>query len=215
MNEAELLHDELVNALLPIIPRTIYQDLRRLNTLAWAITGLCLTHSVHLSAWAQVPPSPAQSAASRERRFSHWLHHPAIHPPQWYRPVVRAALLDWPAQTRLYVALDTTVLTPVVLVRASLLSRGRAIPLAWRAVRRRSTQVSFEAYQSVLDQVYALMPTDQVITRLSDRGFVHEQLFHYVRRRQWHFRLRLTGKTLVHLEVGTVSAVKDLCPEAR
>ncbi len=91
MNEAQQMHDELMNALLPIIPQTTYQDLRRLNTLAWAITGLCLTHTVRLGAWAQVLPSRAQPAASRERRFSRWLHHPAIDPPQWYLPVVQAA----------------------------------------------------------------------------------------------------------------------------
>jgi hypothetical protein len=114
MNEAEPLHNEFVNALLPITPRTTYQDLRR------------LTHTVRLGAWAQVLPSRAQSAASRERRFPRWLHHPAIDPPQWHLPVVQAALVDWPAQTRLYVALDTTALPPFVLIRASLLYRGRA-----------------------------------------------------------------------------------------
>src|SRR6266566_7246293 len=57
------------------------------------MTGLCLTHTVRLGAWAQVLPSGTQSAASRERRFSRWLHHPAIHPLQWYLPVVQAALV--------------------------------------------------------------------------------------------------------------------------
>jgi hypothetical protein len=70
MNEAQQMHDELVNARLSIIPRTTYQDLRRLNMLAWAITGLCLTQTVRLGAWAQVLPICTQSAASRERRFS-------------------------------------------------------------------------------------------------------------------------------------------------
>jgi hypothetical protein len=56
------------------------------------------------------------------------------------------------------------------------------------------------------------MPPGMVITLLADRGFVHEQLLHYLRTQQWHFRLRLTSKTLVHLEAGSVSAVKDLCP---
>ena len=100
---------------------------------------------------------------------------------------------------RLYVALDTTALTPFVLIRASLVYRGRAIPLAWRAVRHRSTQVGFEDYLPVLNQVGAIVPPGLVITLLADRGFVHEQLFHYLRKQQWHFRLRLTSKTLVHL----------------
>jgi hypothetical protein len=112
MNEACQMHDDLLKVLLPIIPRTVYQDIRRLSTLAWAITGLCLTHTVRLSAWAEVLESRAKSAASRVRRFSRWLHHPAIHPQEWYLPVLQTALVDWPRDHRLYVALDTTASRP-------------------------------------------------------------------------------------------------------
>ena len=129
MNEAKQLHDDLLNALLPLIPQRAYQDIHRLNTLVWAVTGLCLTHTVRLGAWAEILESRAQYAASRVRRFSRWLHHPAISPPQWYRPLLQAALVDWPLDQRIYVALDTTALTPFVLIRASLVYRGRAISL--------------------------------------------------------------------------------------
>src|SRR5947209_2358951 len=176
MSEAHQIYDDLLEALEPILLRTVYQDVRRVRMLAWAITGLCLTHTVRLSVWAQVLESRAQYAASRVRRFSRWLHHPAIHPQEWYRPVIQAALIDWPVDSRLYVALDTTALPPFVLIRASLVYRGRAIPLAWRALRHKSTQVGFEAYQPVLDQVCTIAPPDLVITLLPDRGFVHEQL---------------------------------------
>jgi hypothetical protein len=37
MNEAKQMHDDLLNALLLVIPRTTYQDSRRLSMLAWAI----------------------------------------------------------------------------------------------------------------------------------------------------------------------------------
>ena len=70
MSEAKQLHDDLLNALLPIIPRRAYQDIHRLNTLVWAVTGLCLTHTVRLGAWAEILESRAQYAASRVRRFS-------------------------------------------------------------------------------------------------------------------------------------------------
>jgi len=70
MNEAHQMHHDLLRALLPIIPRTTYQDISRLNTLVWAIVGLCLKYTVRLSAWAEVTQSCAQYAASRERRFS-------------------------------------------------------------------------------------------------------------------------------------------------
>jgi hypothetical protein len=215
MNEAHQMHHDLLHALLPIIPRTTYQDSRRLNTLVWAIVGLCLTHTVRLSAWADVTQGRAQYEALRVRHFSRWLHHPAISPPQWYEPVVQAALVDWPLDQRLYVALDTTALTPFVLIRASLVYRGRAISFAWRALRHRSTQASFEAYQPMLDQVCAIIPPGMVITLLADRGFVHERLLHYLRQHRWHFRLRLPGDTLVHLSAQPVSAIRDLCPPCR
>ncbi len=186
MSEAKQLHDDLLNALLPLIPRRAYQDIHRLNTLVWAVIGLCLTHTVRLGAWAEILESRAQYAASRVRRFSRWLHHPAISPPQWYRPLLQAALVDWPLDQRLYIALDTTALTPFVLIRASLVYRGRAISVAWRALHHRSTQVGFEAYQPVLDQVRAMLPTGQVITLLADRGFVHERLLHYLHQQRWH-----------------------------
>ncbi len=214
MSEAKQLYDDILFALSPILPRTIYQDVRRVRTLAWAITGLCLSQSVHLSAWAEVAQSRTQSAARRVRRFSRWLHHPGIVPAQWYQPVIQAALSGWPVDQRLSVALDTTALTPFVLIRACLVYRGRAIPLAWRAMRHRSTQVSFEAYQPVLDQICAIMPTGHRITLLVDRGFVHERLLHYLQEHRWHFRLRLPSDTLVHLPAQPVSAVRDLCPPA-
>ena len=58
MNEAYKMHEELLHALLPIIPRTAYQDLRRLNTLVWAMVGLCLTHTVRSRCLGRSDPGP-------------------------------------------------------------------------------------------------------------------------------------------------------------
>ena len=49
MTEATHLHDELRRTLLRLMPKTVYHDPRRLSRLSWAITGLCLKQSVHLS----------------------------------------------------------------------------------------------------------------------------------------------------------------------
>ncbi len=66
----------------------------------------------------------------------------------------------------------------------------------------------------MLNQVRAIKSPGMMITLLADRGFVHEQLLHYLRQQRWHFRLRLPGDTLVHLEARPVSPIKDLCPPA-
>jgi hypothetical protein len=112
----------------------------------------------------------------------------------------------------LYIALDTTALTPFVLICASLIYRGRAIPLAWRAILFPSTRISFAEYQPVLDQVYDLIPEGMVVILLADRGFVDEELLTYGRTHHWHLRLRLKGNTIVHLPRRHPCQVRQLCP---
>ena len=129
MNEAKEMYRDLMNALLPILPRKVYHDIRRVVNLVWAIVGVCFTHTVRLEAWGEVLESRAHYAASRMRRFARFLHNSAIDSHEWYKPLVQAVLKDWPAGARLYIALDTTALTPFVLIRVSLVYRGRAIPL--------------------------------------------------------------------------------------
>ncbi len=66
----------------------------------------------------------------------------------------------------------------------------------------------------MLEQVRSIGLQDMQVIVLADRGFVHEQLLHYIRTQHWHLRLRLMSNTLVHLLDQPVSAVKDLCPPA-
>jgi len=212
VNEGKRMYADLMNLLLPILPSNIYHDVRRVQTLAWALVGICMTQTVRLGAWAEVVDSRAQLAGSRVRRFARWLHQGAISPQQWYEPVLLQALRDWKLPRRVYVALDTTALTPFVLIRASLIYEGRALPLAWRAIRQASTKVSFEDYQPVLEQVRTLLPAHLIVTLLADRGFVHAQLVRYTHDHEWHFRIRLTGKIQVHQEGHPVCLVKKLCP---
>jgi len=212
MSDAKALHRDLMKALLARLPRTVYGDIRRVVTLAWAIVGLCLTRTVRLTAWAEIVEGRAVYAASRQRRFARWLHQPAIDPTAWYPPLLHAALRDWPPDARWYVALDTTVLGPFVLIRASLIYRGRAIPLAWKALRHASAMVSFEAYRPVLEQVHTLLPTGCQLTMLTDRGFLHEQFIRYAQQHRWHYRIRMPGDTLVQQPHHALRAVEQLRP---
>jgi hypothetical protein len=212
MTDAKALHRDLMNALLPHIAPTVYHDIRRVVTLAWAIVGLCLTRTVRLTAWAEVVEGRATYAASRVRRFARWLHHGAIDPTEWYPGVLKAALRDWTPGTRTYLALDTTVLAPFVLIRVSLVYRGRAIPLAWKALRHASAMVSFAAYQEVLERVRALLPEGSTVTLLADRGFLHEQLIRYAQQHHWHYRIRMSGSTLVQVPHHATRAVEQLRP---
>jgi len=212
MTDAKALHRDLMKALLTHLSRTVYGDIRRVVTLAWAVVGLCVTRTVRLTAWAEIVDGRATYAASRVRRFAGWLHHPAIDPTLWYPPLLKAALRDWTPDTHWDVALDTTVLGPFVLIRAALVYRGRAIPLAWKAMRHASAMVSFDAYRPVLEQVRALLPALSSITVLADRGFLHEQFIRYAQQHHWHYRIRMPGNTLVQRPHHAVRAVEQLRP---
>jgi len=126
VNEGKQRDADLLNLVLPILPSTIYHDVRRVQPLAWALVGLCLTQTVRLSAWAEVVDSRAQFASSRVRLFARWFHHGVIAPKPWYEPLLLQALRDWRLPKRVSVAQDTTAVSPVVLIRASLIYEGQA-----------------------------------------------------------------------------------------
>jgi hypothetical protein len=101
MNEAKQMHDDLLNGLLAIIPRTTYHDIRRLNTLVWARRSPlsdpdraleCVGRACLRAVQSQ---QPAVCAASPG-----FLHHPAIHPQDWYAPILQVALRDWQSLAR-------------------------------------------------------------------------------------------------------------------
>ncbi len=47
MSEAKQMHRDLMNMLLPILPRSVFGDIRRVANLVWAIVGLSLTQMVN------------------------------------------------------------------------------------------------------------------------------------------------------------------------
>jgi hypothetical protein len=214
MTESRQMFCTLMRAFLLHLPRSAWGDIRRLVTLAWAVVGLCLSQSANLSKWGEAVESRATQAASHARRFQRWMDNVHIRVQALYAPLVRAALVDWNPVGRVYLALDVSVIkgTPFVLIRVSLIYRGRAIPLAWRVMCHASASVGYADYQLVLDQAYTCLPPGLDVVLLCDRGFVHEELLKWLWNHHWHYRLRLTGDTLIHLPDRQVVPVAKLVP---
>jgi hypothetical protein len=204
----------LMQTLLLHLPRSAWGDIRRLVTLAWAVVGLCLSQKASLSSWGEAVRSQARQAASQARRFQRWVDNAQVRVQVLYAPLVQAALTAWSPSGRVYVALDGSVLhgSPFVLIRVSLIYRGRAIPLAWRVLRHASATVGYTDYVGVLDQAAACLPSGLKVIFLADRGFVHQELFQWLRRQQWHYRVRLTADTLIHFPDRRVVPVGQLVP---
>jgi len=212
--ESQQMFRTLMRTFLLHLSRSAWGDIRRLVTLAWAVVGLCLSKKVTFAGWGEYTDSQATQAASRTRRFARWFDNAQIKAQALYAPLVRAALRDWAPTERLYLALDASVIkgSPFVLIRISLIYRGRAIPLAWRVLRHASASVAFADYAPVLEQALACLPSGLPIVLLADRGFVHAELFQWLQRHQWHYRIRLTGDILIHLPNRQVVPVGRLCP---
>jgi len=206
------LYSTIVGLLFRTIPHSAYGHLGRLYTLAWAVVGLLLEKCVHLPSWATVIHSRARYAASRYRRLQRWLHNDKVKPQAIYAPLIRAALSTW-EQVRATIVLDTSVLwNKFVLIRVSLLYRGRAIPLVWKVRRHTSANIAFADYASLLRQTAQLLPPSWEVIFLADRGFLSEELFLLLAELGWHYRIRGKGSLLVYRRGKPGCPIRRLCP---
>ena len=189
-----------------------FHDLRLFSTFCWAIVGLLLSQQIHLSHWLLHRVGVSQ-ASSKQRQLMRWLNNPKIDARGVYRPLIGAALRDWQGQT-LFLALDSSVLWDrFVIVRVSLVYRGRAVPLDWIILEHGSAMVGFESYQTILAEAAKQLPKPARVILLADRGFVDHRLFRLARDLGWSFRIRLKSSIYVGHAVRQGASVGELMPE--
>lgn len=186
-------------------------DIRIFSTFAWAVVGLLLSHTVSLTRWCQHRPGSAQ-AASKVRQLVRWLHNPKINVQACFRPLVIATLQAWEGE-KLVLALDTSQLWDrFVIVRLSLIYRGRALPLIWQVLEGGSATVAFASYAPLLKTVSAWLPGRVPVLFLADRAFVDYRLLRLLRDLGWPFRLRLKQSCLVYRADHRKTNVRRLMP---
>jgi hypothetical protein len=174
-----------------------FHDMRCLITFAWAIVGVILEKSVHLSKWS-VHRSGEARAASKQRQFVRWLKNTKIEAAEVYRRLAQLAFADWGEQ-KIYLALDSSSLwDEFVVVRVALVYRGRALPLSWVILKQKSTMVAFEKYKHILTEAATILPKGCRVILLADRGFDDNDLFCKARDLGWGFRIRLKKSLRVY-----------------
>ena len=174
-----------------------FHDMRCLITFAWAIVGVLLEKSVHLSKWGVHRFGEAQ-AASKQRQFGRWLKNAKIVPSEIYKRLAQTAFADWGGY-KIYLALDSSSLwDEFVIVRVALVYRGRALPLSWVILKQHSTMVAFEKYKHILKEAAAILPRSCPVILLADRGFDDNDLFCAARDLGWGFRIRLKKSLRVY-----------------
>lgn len=95
--------------------------MRCLISFAWAIVGVNMEKSVHLSKWGMHRSGEAL-AASKQRQFARWLKNGKIAPAMIYKRLVQKVFAEWGGR-KIYLALDSSSLwDEFVLVRVALVS---------------------------------------------------------------------------------------------
>jgi len=156
------------------------------------VAALIQRGEVSLTRWLPYLPCRGQQAQSKQRRVSRWLHNSRINVHRLYKPLIQAALATW-EEDCLYLSLDTSMYwEEYCLVRLAVVYRGRALPVVWRVLRRRSASIAFGEYREMLDQGATRLPKGVKVVFLADRGFVHVKAMAAMSTELgWHYRIRL------------------------
>jgi hypothetical protein len=195
MSDSLTLYRNIIDMILNA--RAHFHDIRCLITFAWAIVGVLMEKSVHLSKWGMHRAGRAK-AASKQRQFVRWLKNAKIEHAQIYPYLVKTVFVEWGNQ-KIYLALDSSSLwDEFVMVRIALIYRGRAMPLSWIVLQQQSTMVAFEKYKQILQDAAATLPKGCPVILLADRGFDDNDLFCAVRDLGWGFRIRLKKSLRVY-----------------
>jgi hypothetical protein len=166
-------------------------DLRHPKTLAWMMGGLIHSGAMRLCAGAPFVVRRARYSQSTVRRLRRWRDHDKIEVPTLYGPLWHQALGGGVDKT-LYMAVDTSMLWHTSwMVRLSVISRGRAVPLVWCVRAHGSAMVVYDVYKALLDRANMLVPFACKVVLLADRGCTDTELLRHLKRLGRHVRLRI------------------------
>jgi hypothetical protein len=166
----------------------------RARNLAWLMTGIYHSKSVHLSKIANKIPGKAQRE-SRTRRLLRFVDNAAVRVRDWYRPVA-VYLLQAAAKTgQIRLIIDATqVAQNYQLLIVTLAYRRRALPIAWTWLRSGKGHSSGWKQAALLTYVRSLMPPEVSVVVVGDSEFSSLQAV--VEAWGWFYVLRQKGSHL-------------------
>jgi len=122
------------------------------------VSALCLSKRTSLDEWGSFEFGRAARAYSRARRFREWLRNPRIDPGFLLHPLTEHLISK--VGKHIYIALNTSIyFNAFCMVRVSLIFLDRAVPLVWSVRKSKSALVPFSAYQGLLEEVAAMIPS--------------------------------------------------------
>ena len=193
-------------------PRHSHQE-QHLNTLALLICGIVGAQHVQFAQVADQVPIRGRKNESLIGRFRRWVKHEAITPETIWLPFARAVLQGL-AQAPLTIVLDGTVAgRGCVVLMASLVYHGRAIPLLWTVVTGKKGHLPEAIHCALIRRLQEVIPADATVMLLGDGEFDGVELQSTMRAAGWEYVCRTASNITIYTQE-RVFAVANL-PLAR
>jgi hypothetical protein len=183
---------------------------RHVTTLAALISGIVASKSTPLPKIAAKVPA-ASKPESRVKRFTRWLGNEQITTERYFTPYAKVLLTHLACETLVLIIDGSVVGRGCVALMFHVLSRGRALPLAWVVRRGKKGHFPQDLHLALLTQVHDLVPAGAQVVVLGDGAFdgtgwqqaLHEAGWSYVCRTGSHVTASWDG---VSFRLATVGA---------
>jgi len=168
----------------------------RVRNLAWLLTGIYASKSVHLSKVASKIPGTAM-LVSITRRLDRFLENAEFRVRDWYEPIVKGLLAQRVGQEYRLIVDGSKVGFGHQFLVIALAYRHRAIPLVWMWVRSSRGHSSAGRQLALLRYIYKLLPADARVLVLGDSEFGAVEVLQQLDKWHWKYVLRQKGSHLV------------------
>ena len=177
--------------LLQLYPKQLTgNQVRHLNTLTGMMTGIVQSKRCNFELMATKAPDASQ-VASRVKRFSRYTQNDEIDQETYFMPFVEALVAGLARHGTLVVVMDgSEVGRHCLALVASLVYKGRALPLAWTVVKGNKGHFPETAHVELLAQVKALIPPETDVIFLGDGEFDGLTLLTEIEAAGWHYVCR-------------------------
>ncbi len=171
-----------------------------LNTLALLICGIVDAQHVQLDKIAAHAPIRKRKNESLITRFRRWVKHTDLTPEALWMPFA-AAVLAGLAPAPLTILLDgTTAGRGCVVLMASVVYRGRAIPLLWMVVKGKKGHLPEQLHCALIRRLREVIPAQAEVMLLGDGEFDGTELLSTIRASNWHYACRTATNILIYAQ---------------
>jgi hypothetical protein len=172
------------------------ERITRVQNLAWLVTGIYASKSVHLSKVASKIPGEAL-LVSATRRLDRFLENKEFRVREWYEPIAKKLVEQRVGQEYRLIVDGSKVGFGHQFLVITLAYRRRAIPLVWMWVRCGRGHSTSGRQLALLSYIHRLLAEDAQVLLLGDSEFGAIEVLKQLDKWGWKYVLRQKGSHLV------------------